>query len=159
MADEPRLSRMDLLEVLTVGLPFCGFKILTGLSLADSAAAPPAIFGRVLVALGVLDGLVNAVNLGGLLIRGRRPMAACSFAFAARALRAPRGSPQKWLDLGNSLDVLVSFALVALMIGFGRLRSMPPGRLAAWNACVIFNVLGAGLGRFGLSLRGLSQDR
>ena len=49
------------------------------------------------------------------------------------------------------------FALVALMIGAGRLRSMPAGRLAVWNACVILNVLGAGLGRFGDSWRKLSQ--
>ena len=59
-------------------------------------------------------------------------------------------------DLGAAADVLMSFLLVALMIGLGRLASMPPGRLAAWSACVILNVLGAGLGRFGASLRDLS---
>jgi hypothetical protein len=153
-------KRLELLEVLTVGLPFCGFKILTGLSLADSpASAPLMIAGFALVSLGALDGLLNAVNLAGLLVNGRRPMTECSFAFAARTLRGPSGAPHQWQDLGNSADVLVSFALVALMIGFARLRSMPPGRLAVWNACVILNVLGAGLGRFGLSLRDLSRGR
>jgi hypothetical protein len=150
MGEAPRSKRMDLLEVLTVGLPFCGFKVLAGLSFAGPA-------GAFLVALGVLDGLINGANLAGLLAKDRRPLAACSLAFAARALRAPSGPPRKWHDLGSSLDVLLSFALVALMIGGGRLGSMPPVRLSAWNACVILNVLGAGLGRIGDSLRDLAR--
>jgi hypothetical protein len=150
MTEAPRSKRLDLLEVLTVGLPFCGFKILTGLSLADSAAIfPLGLLGGLLVGLGVLDAIINAVNLAGLLINGRRPLAACSFALALR----PR-----WRELGNALDVFLSFALVALMIGAGRLRSLPPDQLSTWNACVILNVLGAGLGRFGDSLRNLSRS-
>ena len=149
---------MDLLELLTVGLPFCGFKVLTGLSLAGSGTLlPAALLGAFLVLLGVLDAIVNGVNLAGLLVSGRRPLAACSLALAMRPLGKPAGPPHKWHELGSSLDVLLSFALVALMIGAGRLRSMPAGRLAVWNACVILNVLGAGLGRFGDSWRKLSQ--
>lgn len=150
---------MDLLEVLTVGLPFCGFKVLAGLSLAGSAAAwALKPLGAFLVGLGILDGLINGANLAGLLVQGRRPMAECSLAFALRPFGGPSRPAEKWRDLGNSLDVLLSFALVALMIGAGRLRSLPPGRLTAWNACVILNVLGAGLGRFGDSWRRLARD-
>lgn len=140
---------MDLLEVLTVGLPFCGFKILAGLSMTGPLRLP----GLALAALGVMDAAINAANLAGLLISGRRPMAACTLSLAARALRGPR-----WNDLGDSLDVLLAFVLVAAMIAFGRLRLLPPGRLTAWNVCVILNVLGAGLGRFGASVRGLAKD-
>lgn len=148
---------MDLLEVLTVGLPFCGFKILAGLSL--TASSPPLRhLGALLIALGVLDGLINAANLAGLLVNGRRPMAACTLALATRPFRGPSSSLAKWHDLGNSLDVLLAFVLVALMIAFGRLRLMPPDRLAAWNICVILNVLGAGLGRFGASVRDLTRE-
>lgn len=139
---------MDLLEVLTVGLPFCGFKLLTGLSLLGPLPAA----GIALIALGALDAAVNGVNLAGLLLRGRRPLAACTLSIAARALRGP-----SWNELGDSLDVLLAFVLVAAMIGFGRLRLFPEDRLAAWNACVILNVLGAGLGRFGASVRGLAK--
>lgn len=159
MPEKPRLIRMDVFEVLTVGLPFCGFKILAGLSLTGSAAAAPLrLLGVFLIGLGVLDGIINGVNLAGLLVNRRRPMPACSLAFATRPFRKPSSSLAKWHDLGNSLDVLLSFALVALMLAYGRLRSMPPDRLAAWNACVILNVLGAGLGRFGDSVRNLARD-
>ncbi|MCR4295896.1 MAG: hypothetical protein NUW21_10200 [Elusimicrobia bacterium] len=142
--------RRDLLEVLTVGLPFCGFKIIAGLSLGGA--------GWLLVGLGVIDALINAINLAGLLAYRTRPMSACTLALATYPFRGTGGSPQKWVDLGNSLDVLLAFALVALMIGFGRLGALPAERLAVWNACVILNVLGAGLARFGASVRDLARD-
>lgn len=140
--------RRDLLEVLTVGLPFCGFKIVAGLALGGA--------GWLLVGLGVLDAVINLVNLAGLLAYRTRPMAACTFALATYPFRG--SAPQKWLDLGNSLDVLLAFVLVAAMIGFGRLGALPPERLAVWNACVILNVLGAGLARFGASVRDLARN-
>ena len=146
---------MDLLEVLTVGLPFCGFKILAGLSLTASPLRP---LGFLLIALGVLDGIINGVNLAGLLANGRRPMAACTLALATSPFHGPSSSLSRWRDLGDSLDVLLAFVLVALMIAFGRLSLMTPDRLAAWNVCVILNVLGAGLGRFGASVRDLARD-
>jgi hypothetical protein len=140
---------MELLEVLTIGLPFCGFKIVAGLSLGGSA-------GFLLVGLGLVDTAVNAANLAGLLLARRRPLAACALALAAGA-PSSNVPLAKRRDLGAALDVLLSFALVAIMIGTGKIRALPPAQLAAWNACVILNVLGAGLGRFGASLRNLSR--
>lgn len=144
---------MDLLEVVAVGLPFCGFKVLAGLALTPFSR----ILGLALVGLGVLDGLINAVNLVWLCVRRRRALDACFLAFATRPFRRASGHAPRWHDFGNSLDVLLSFALVALMIGGGFLREMPSHRLTLWNACVILNVLGAGLLRFSSSLRGLAD--
>jgi hypothetical protein len=140
---------MELLEVLTIGLPFCGFKVLAGLSFGGRA-------GTLLVALGLVDAGINAANLVGLVLSRRRPFASCSLAMAAGSLRG--GGPlAKWRDLGASLDVLLAFVLVALMIGLGRLGGLTGPQLTAWNTCVILNVLGAGLGRFGASLKDLTH--
>ena len=145
--------RVELLEVLTIGLPFCGFKVIGGLSVVGVSP-----LGWLLVGLGVIDALINLANLVGLLARGRRPFAACTFAVALSPL-SKRGRPvHTWRDLGNSLDVLLSFSLVAFMIADARLGALPSQQLATWNACVILNVLGAGLGRFGQSLRNLSRE-
>ncbi len=141
---------LELLEVATVGLPFCGFKVLAGLSWGGPA-------GAALIALGVVDAVFNVVNLAGLLATGRRPLPTCTLAMTAGLLRSGTDSLARWRDLGSALDVLLSFALVALMLGLGRLATLPPGRLTAWNVCVILNVLGAGLGRLSVSLRGLSR--
>jgi len=144
---------MDLIEVVVVGLPFCGFKILAGLALMPFSRA----LGLALAGLGAVDGLINTVNLVSLGARGRRAMEACLLAFSTRPFRRCADHAPSWHDFGNSLDVLLSFGLVALMIGGGFLRAMPPAQLGLWNACVILNVLGAGLLRFSSSLRGLPQ--
>lgn len=132
--------------MVTVGLPFCGFKVLSGLSFGGP-------FGAALVALGAVDAVLNLANLAGLLLVRRRLVAACALALAAGGA----GGDARRRDLGAALDVALSFALVALMIGLGRIAPLPPDRLRAWNACVILNVLGAGLGRLGVSWRELSR--
>jgi hypothetical protein len=157
MPEDIRPRGLELLEVLTVGLPFCGFKLLGGL--AFSGAGPLLrLTAAPLLALGAADAAINGANLAGLLFRSRRATDDCFFSLATRPFRARSAPSGKWREFGDSLDALLSFALVALMIGGGFLRTMPASRLAAWNACVILNVLGAGLGRFGLSLRDLSRD-
>jgi len=119
-----------------VGLPFCAFKILTGLTLGRA--------GWALIALGVLDLVINVVNLVALLFNRPRVLGVCLIAILL-------GRPRE--DLGTSIDMLLSFALVALMIGFGWLAVLDPTELAVWNISVILNVLGAGFGRLFLSLR------
>ena len=149
--------RLELLEVLTLGAPFCGFKLVAGLVLA-SRAGSLRMLGFALVALGALDALINLANLAGLLWKRARPLPACTFSLVF-SLRARPGTAlrAKWIDLGNSLDVLLSFSLVALMIGCGELRGLPAPRALALNVCVILNVLGAGAARFGASLRDLRE--
>ncbi|APR85494.1 Hypothetical protein A7982_10843 [Minicystis rosea] len=159
MRKSQRAKRLELFEVLTVGLPFCGFKILAGaLLVGRSEVASARLFGTALVCLGVLDALINGVNLVGLVAQGRRLLAACSFSLLLSTWRRPPASAQRWRDLGDALDVLFSFVLVAVMIGAGQLRALPPERLAVWNVCVILNVLGAGLGRFGEAWENLRRD-
>ncbi len=151
---------MELVEVVVIGLPFCAFKILTGLSLlASSAPSPLKLLAFALIGLGAVDALINGVNFAGYLLSRRRMMDACFLSLATRPFRRPQRPHRHWQDLGNSLDVLLSFSLVAAMIGYGRLKSMPADQLAVWNACVILNVLGAGLSRFSESLRNLKSAR
>lgn len=142
----PQSRWLELMEVVTVGLPFCGFKIVVGLTCLANGATTA---GRALVALGVIDLVINALNAVTLLALGRRTWAACTFSVLTPARR----------DLGNALDTMFSFSLVAVMIGGGHIASLSPPHLTAWNGCVIVNVLGAGLGRLGQSLRADSQAR
>lgn len=137
---------LDLLEVITIGFPFCGFKILSGLVLrATSENTVIQILSISLIALGLVDILINFVNLLGLIFRKKFLLPACFFEILLRP-------DWTWHDLGKSVDVLLSFCLVALVIGRGLLHQMTPEQLNAWDICVIFNVIGAGLSRFGHSL-------
>jgi hypothetical protein len=143
------------MEVLTVGLPFCVFKFAAGGVLLGDGGFRAGL-GSVLLALGAVDALFNLINLGSLLASRRRVLDACVLSVAAHRLW-PAARKESWVlrDLGNSLDVFLSFTLVAYMIGAGRLVDLPPRVLGCWSVAVVFNVLGAGLGRLAESLRRL----
>ena len=142
---------LPLSEVVTVGLPFCVFKLLTGLVALETTGAKP--LGMALLALGTCDAVVNAVNLLSLAFRGRRAMGICVLDVAWHSRGG--GRPE---DLGIALDVFLSFALVAVAIGAGWLGRLRPWALTSWNVAVILNVLGAGIGRLLTALRQHPND-
>lgn len=146
------LSRIA--EVITVGFPFCGFKILSGIVIQSHANSVVSGVGFVLLALGAVDLLVNLINFAALVFLRRRLLETCTFALILKLI-SKNASPNglNFQDLGNSVDVLLSFVLVAVMIAFGKLALLSPHEIFIWNLCVIFNVLGAGLSRFGQSIK------
>ena len=142
----------ELIEVITVGLPFCAFKVLTGTVLQSRAWLAPA--GWALVSLGLVDSLLNLANLGALALGRSRVVGVCCTQLLVR-WRKPKGGA--WDDLGISIDIALSFALVALVIGFGLLPTLSPVALHVWNVAVVLNVLGAGFGRLSSSLGSLRE--
>jgi hypothetical protein len=140
----------ELLEVVTVGLPFCAFKIVTGLALVSIGWPFPLGWG--LIVLGALDGVVNVANLAALAVGKPRLLGVCSTQIIAR-----RFDRQSFDDLGIAVDVMLSFALVAIVIGFGLLSRLSDVALRAWSIAVVLNVLGAGVGRLSSSLGSLKE--
>lgn len=152
------VPRLESLEVLSVGFPFCVFKIAAGAAFRARGGSW-ALLGEALVALGAVDLVFNAANFAGLVLIRRRVLDACFLSFAARAASgAARRSRWTLQDFGNSLDVLISFSLVAYMIGAGRLQDLSSPASSYWNAAVVLNVLGAGLMRFTESVRNLTEE-
>ena len=152
------VPRLESLEVLSVGFPFCVFKLAAGEALRAHGGAW-SLAGLLLVALGTVDLVFNAANFAGLVLIRRRVLDACFFSFAARLFSgAARKSRWTLQDFGNSIDVLLSFALVAYMVGAGRLKELGGPMLGYWNAAVVLNVLGAGLLRFTESVRNLTEE-
>lgn len=140
---------MQCLEIVTIGLPFCAFKIVTGLFFHQYW----------LVGLGILDLLINVTNLLFIAFFKRRVFDACLLSFLVRVIRKPViGMKSKWQDLGNSIDVLLSFSLVAIVIGGGFIRMLPADHLFVWNISVILNVFGAGSSRLTTSIKNLSNS-
>jgi hypothetical protein len=142
-----RSALLPFVEIVTVGLPFCAFKALTGVILLDVAPLPP--LGYLLLALGAVDLALNLGNLVSLLAVQRRVTGVCLADVVLRRL----GGAKAPGDLGLAVDVFVSFALVAAVIGFGLLSHLPAWGLVSWNAAVVLNVLGAGAGRLFAALR------
>jgi hypothetical protein len=137
-------------EVITIGYPFCAFKIISGLRLDQPW----------MVVWGLFDLVINSVNLIGFAIRGRQLLHTCLLSQTIYLVRRPGDdATAHWENLGNALDLLLSFVLVALMLGGGFLAGMDAGLLVVWNISVILNVLGAGSSRVSASIASLRKSR
>jgi hypothetical protein len=135
----------SLLEILTLGFPFCVFKLATGFYFEQYW----------LILLGLIDLSLNLINFFSLLIKNKRIFDACSMSLVVRFFIKPNpANLNQWKELGNSIDVLFSFLIVAFVVGFnhtGKLGIFLP----YWNAAVVLNVLGAGLDRLFASMKNL----
>jgi len=141
---------MEILEIITIGLPFCAFKCVSGLFFHNYW----------LVGLGVIDFFINIFNLLFVIVKKRRALDACFFSVLIRLIKRPSAHRKsQWQDFGNSLDVLVSFSLVAYVIGGGFINSFPVDYLFVWNTSVILNVFGAGSSRITTSIKNLRAGR
>lgn len=129
--------KFALFDIITIGYPFCVFKIITGLHLNMYP----------LIVLGAIDLFINSINLIHILIK-KQKLDTCFLAFFTRKIfKAPRELKRNWQELGESLDVALSFILVAYIIGSGEITQFNSLYLVFWNWSVVFNVLGAGLSR------------
>ncbi len=147
----------DLLEVVTVGLPFCVFKLITGKLLFFTTGMK--VMGGILLLLGALDLFINLTNVVFLILKKRRGATVCTLTLLVKLWTDGSGAGKSRLtDVAASLDVILSFLLVVAMIDSGRLAGLPRWEGMAWNVGVSFNVLGAGLAQLSRSIRKLNGD-
>lgn len=142
-----------LLEVVTVGFPFCAFKVLTGLILLTFVGW--SVLGWVLIAIGAIDLLLNLTAFVFAALGRENTLPVCASQWIVAGLGAGRSS---WWRLGLSVDTMFAFTLVAAVIGLGWLAHLPRPALAVWSLSVVFNVLGAGLGRLAESVLDLGTS-
>jgi hypothetical protein len=129
----PRL--LAFLEALTVGLPFCLFKFLAGILLGP--------WGGPLLLLCAVDAFLNLANMASLVLLKRRVAPVCAMSILVPAL--PRFRGRETEELATSIDVAISFLIVAIVIGGGFIRTFNALEGRAWSLAVVLNVLGAGL--------------
>ncbi len=133
-------------DVALVGLPFAVFKMAAGWVLLDHVG--PGL-GVLVFAWGAADALLNLISLP-------RPnwVGHCLLSNTGRLIDRRR---KRWENIFLAGDTLLSFVIVAAMIWFGLLDQLPPllGRL--WDAAVVGNVIGAGVGQLWREVRAAGQ--
>lgn len=122
-------------DIVTIGIPFGVFKVTSGL-----------YFGHdILMWWGVLDLFINILNFLLYLIKRKKIISSCALALIGRHLgKLMKFNQEMTEDIGESLDVLFSFLIVAIVIGSGAITKYSPEMIKFWNISVILNVLGAG---------------
>lgn len=124
--------------VLFTGLPFAVFKF--GAGVAAYQDIHPAI-GVLVMLWGGLDALLNVAVLFAPV-----PVSFCALSNIGRLLdrRWPRPGHE---DMALAVDTLATFLIVATMIWFGRMATLPPPFPRLWAVCVIANTVAVGLER------------
>ncbi|MCO5170249.1 MAG: hypothetical protein M9894_28270 [Planctomycetes bacterium] len=124
-------------DAAMTGVPFGVFKL--GLGVYLHAHVAPAL-GVVVVVWGALDVLLNLVALAA------PRVSFCLLSNVGRLLDA-RSRQGGWEALLLAVDTLLSFGIVAGMVGLRLLPDLPEALRRAWDVAVVLNVLAAGLER------------
>ncbi len=138
---------LEILEIITVGFPFCSFKYLSGLLLIQQKAMIP--LGVFLLSIGTLDFILNAIHFFSLIFTNKRKTPICILSFIFKRIKYHNYQLE---NVGIALDVAFSFLIVALMIAFTGISRLQPNEIILWNASVVFNVIGAGMSRLAFSV-------
>ena len=148
-----------LLAELTIGFPFIGYKLLAAVLLLTMFETPPMLaLAGLFLALAGVDLVLNTVNLLALVVCGHRLVPVCLLSWVIGHTPLKR----RFSDLGEALDVMLSFGIVACVVGinlFPQLMAVSMACFYLWNACTVANVLGAGIARLTASLRTAANDR
>lgn len=118
---------------LTIGIPFCAFKLVFGLSALRAGTDVLAAFGWIVMAWACAD---LAMNIGRSVydLAGRTaPFEYCTIAQVGRML----GRPMVFL----ALDTLLSFAIICLMLWSGWIARLPEVETFVWYAATTLNLI------------------
>jgi hypothetical protein len=140
---------LDKLDILTIGLPFAGFKILVGIVLRTISGEVSSPMGWILIVWGIADLLINLLNLVGLVLKKKKIVPTCAMGFIFQSSSE---------EVGSALDVMMSFTLVAIMVGGNLLKHLTPFQLNIWSLSVVLNVLGAGISRIKMAIENIRKQ-
>ncbi|TAJ45193.1 hypothetical protein [Methanofollis fontis] len=121
---------------LTIGLPFCIFKLLFGLSAIRAGGGDRpllALFGAGVLLWAGVDMMMNAGRaLLDLLGRGA-PFEYCSIAQMGRLV----GMPTVFL----AFDTLLSFSIICIMLWSGWIAALTPWESVVWSGATTLNLI------------------
>jgi hypothetical protein len=136
-------------QAVTIGVPFCVFKLLFGLLCIRAGASQQssllAYSGWLVMAWASADLIMN---LGRVIfhISGRpSPVEYCSIAQAGRLFGRPR--------LFLALDTFISFSIICLVLWSGWITLLSKGELWFWLAATTLNLTGISVVNIWLEFR------
>jgi hypothetical protein len=121
---------------LTIGIPFCIYKLLFGLVAVRTGAAAGTllpVFGWCVIAWAGLDLLMNTGRALLDLLHLPYPFEYCTIAQAGRIFRMPM--------VFLAFDTLISFAIICFMLWSGWITRLTPAESALWYAATTLNLI------------------
>ncbi|MDD1693514.1 MAG: hypothetical protein LUQ71_02200 [Methanoregula sp.] len=124
----------------TIGIPFCIFKILFGLSALRegmSGGGYLGVFGMVVTVWAFTDLLMNSSRSALDLLHRPAPFEYCTIAQLGRIF----GRPLIFL----AFDTLLTFAIICAMLWTGWITTLSPAEAILWYAATTMNLISLSL--------------
>ena len=136
-------------QALTIGLPFCAFKILFGLLCWRLAGAPAtfilAAFGGLVMAWASIDLFMNLARIAFHLAGRASPIEYCIIAQAGRLI----GRPQLFL----AIDTLASFSIICIVLWSGWISHLSWAESRIWIAATTLDLVSVAFVNIWMELR------
>lgn len=118
---------------LTIGIPFCVFKLIFGLSAVRVGTAGLVAFGWIVIAWAFADLSMN-IGRSAFDLSGRpAPFEYCTIAQVGRML----GRPMVFL----AIDTLLSFVIICVMLWSGWITRLSPVEAYLWYGATTLNLI------------------
>jgi hypothetical protein len=124
----------------TIGIPFCIFKILFGVSLVREGVSTGGylgFFGMIVTTWAVADLLMNSGKSLADLFHDQAPFEYCTIAQIGRIAGIPL------IFLG--IDTLLTFSIICIMLWTGWIATLSPLESALWYTATTMNLISLSL--------------
>ena len=122
---------------LTIGIPFCIFKLLFGITAYRTGVPGFVLLGSTVIAWACLDLLMNAGRSVYDLAGRQAPFEYCSIAQVGRLVHRPL--------VFLAIDTLLSFVIICLMLWSGWITHLSPGESYLWYGATTLNLISLSL--------------
>jgi len=122
---------------LTIGIPFCIFKLLFGVTALRTGTPGFVILGGVVTAWACLDLLMNSGRLVFDIAGRPAPFEYCSLAQTGRLVHRPL--------VFLAIDTLLSFIIICLMLWSGWITLLSPAESYLWYGATTLNLISLSL--------------
>jgi len=124
-------------QAMTIGVPFCVFKLLFGLLALrtgeQALSASLYAFGWLVIAWASVDLLMNLARVFFHLSGRTAPLEYCTIAQAGRLFKRPR--------LFLAIDTLISFSIICFVLWSGWIVSLSREESYLWYAATTLNLI------------------
>ena len=127
-------------QALTIGIPFCVFKLLFGvlcIRMGRGDGATLVILGAAVVIWASVDLAMNVLRAAFDLAGRKSPVEFCTIAQVGRLI----GRPRVFL----AIDTLVSFSIICAVLWSGWIAHLSPNESLLWYAATTLNLISISL--------------
>lgn len=144
---ESRFFQTPAFQALTIGVPFCIFKLLFGVLSIRTGTAPSSFlvyFGWLIIAWASVDLGMNLARVFYHLSGRRSPVEYCTIAQAGRIFERPR--------LFLAIDTFLSFSIICFVLWSGWIKDLSTGESYLWYEATTLNLISISLVNIWLEL-------